>query len=181
MSNTRNTTDNYLTKKRKESGYTIKELAEILGCAYSTTSSYFTGFVNPPDDVVSVLCQYLGMDYNECRKEFNKAFIAWGKAHADKYEKVGTTSYQIRHDPADISEVDLSAFNVGVDDEDEDAGETVIEDIYDISEYLKVLYGKIPYDLFASINGMGITAEDILRHLYGKIDYTLYKELVNLG
>ena len=176
MSNARSTTNNYLTQKRKAAGFTVKALSEAIGCAYSTTSSYFTGFVNPSDDVVHVICKYLDMDYHKCRKEFDKTFNAWGVAHADKYEKVGNTTYQTRKDLVDdSSDLDLSVFNTEVDDTEDQP------DMYDITKYLELLYGKISYDIFTPLCAMGTTAEDILRYLYGKVDYTLYKELVNLG
>lgn len=171
----KNANDNYLTQKRKAAGYTIQTLSEKIGCAYSTTSSYFTGFVNPSDDMVYLIAQILGMDYTECRKEFDKAFIAWGKAHADKYEKIGNTTYQVKKSPDKNSQIELMDL---LDDIDEVQAEN---DMYDVTKYLELLYNKISYEDFSVISAMGITAEDIFRYLYGKIDYTLYKELVNLG
>ena len=167
--------DNYLTQKRKAAGYSIRALAKQIQCACSTTGAYFTGFVNPSDDVVYVISQYIGMDYDECRKEFDKTFTAWGKAHADKYEKIGNTTYQIKKSSDKNSQIELTdRLN------NPEKVQTKI-DMYDVSKYLELLYSKISYEDFAVISGMGITAEDILRYLYGKIDYTLYKELDNLG
>ena len=180
-----NTTNNLLTTKRKEMGYSIKELASKIGCANSTTSAYFTGFVNPSDETVAVICNYLDMDYTEARKEFNRIFKAWGKAHADRYEKVGNTTYRIKKSQdtdVDFSndEMDLSQFNVPADLEVTEPEYTTDSDMYDVDKYLEFLYKHISYDDFTALCAPGTTAEDILRYLYGILDYTLYKELMHL-
>lgn len=81
---------NFWSDLRAEKDYTLEEVADRLGKHTLTIRAYFTGHQLPSVAVVTELCNWWGVDFNEGYEEFQNAHEDWGKRHPN-YVKYGNT------------------------------------------------------------------------------------------
>lgn len=73
--------DNFWSKQRVEKGFTIKEIAELLGKHDTLVGMYFSGQQMPADNTIRELCDLFGVDFTTGQLEFQHAHRNWKAEH----------------------------------------------------------------------------------------------------
>lgn len=141
--------DNFWSKKRVESGMTIKEVAEYLGESEKTVASYFSGFLMPHNASVKRICEMFDVDVSKGRLEFENAHTKYKAEHAP------TLKYTARKKkPGEINNIEdvfLNLYGVVSCSEFIDIYNTTIGRASEDIDLMGILYGKVDYKTFSKI------------------------------
>ena len=88
--------NNFWQQKLAQSGISMQELAQYIGCSYRYTVSYLTGFVCPADETIYKICALFDVEPEVGKQHFYEIHEQWGKDNAENYAKVGNT-YKPKH------------------------------------------------------------------------------------
>lgn len=146
--------------KRRHTSY--GKIAKDLGYNISVVRSYFIGKKYPNPEMISAICNYLIIDIDTGTKEFMKSHRAWCR----------NTGTECKIPQSDILKYKESRKVTNI---------TVMKSASEFADILKLLYGKIPYDLFGEL--VDYSSEDIinkkyLKILYGKVDFGTFQKLI---
>lgn len=151
--------------RRVELGYTVRDVANFLGCGDGVASGYLSGSLLPSDEQILKLCDLLCAPHKLGREETLKAFKAWGEAHSDTYTLgKGGTYYIYKKDdiPNQVSIADI-------------AENPVVSEL-ELTTIFRSLYGTLSYDDFMKVNNC-TSVDDLKRSLYGLVDYKTFMSL----
>lgn len=162
--------DNFWNHLRFENSVKVSDIAKLLNCSYTTASAYFTGQAIPKGNKFNTLCEFFDVDHETGRAEFEKMYEEyWStREHPGTSKKLKKSSPSASKYP-DISNVDLSSFNVGTD----------TTSVKGSDKLLKKLYGNIPYDTYTKIEACS-TKDEILSTLYNTVDRDVYDAVYEL-
>lgn len=155
--------DNFWCKKRVEANISVIELAGIMGVNYKTLGAYLTGAVMPNADVITAMCDWFGVDYIEGEREFLKAWKSYDSQRRGK--KVKLTARRIPETNT-VKPVDSEEKEEKMNSDEK------------MSEIAKLVYGKVPYDVFCNINNIAV--DKLMETIYGKVDYITYVTIENI-
>jgi len=192
--------NSYLLKKKRASGYTTADIADILNCGESTVSAYFSGFIKPSGNIISRLAiNILGIPTERAVKEFDKVFNQWGIDHPD-YVRTGNSYVKRKNNskcyippkeeqpeeeqpeevqpdenpPVDISSEQPSWAEVECGDNAE------VEDLITgptYGELMEYLYNKVSFKDYVYVDSAK-SSREILKYLYDKMDKDDFVDLV---
>lgn len=163
------TYDNFWQRLRVDAGYSFSDLSKLLGISKYTIADYFRGKSIPKESTLKKICDTFNVDYETGLREFTNAFNQFTEMHSDVYI-VTKNSHQVKPCKSS-SAVNIKPIPISV----------AMKSAADFADILKMLYGKIPYDLFGEL--VAYSSDDILQKkylktLYGNVDYTTFQTLI---
>lgn len=180
-------TKNLLNELRKKKDLSAQVIADKIGCGLSTTCAYLSGRVKPEDNVIRQISELLGLSYTAGLDEFDKAYVAWGEAHADTFEPSGrgyvlkskknATGRKTRKKSSDVDTTKPLPLLQII----ENTKATNTPKAVDLHKCHELLYGVLEFDSFEHVR-LGITTiEDLLKYVYGIVDFDTYCKLEALA
>lgn len=141
--------DTYWNNLRVERNIKVKEIAEYLNVSLTSAGGYFSGQLMPKDLQITQLCGLFDVPVDVGREEFKKAHALWKSERKRSGIKVQSGKFERK----------------------KSAQKTVEPTTIDNTDIIKMLYGKLPYDVFVAVGEL-ISSNDIdtaLKQLYGRV------------
>ena len=153
----------YWNNLRVERNIKVKEIAEYLNVSLSAAGGYFSGQIMPRELQIKQLCGLFDVPIDVGTEEFKKAHALWKSERKRSGVKVQSGK---KDKPAEIEiTVDMTAPQFE-------------EPSVDNLDIIKLLYGKLPYELFETVRKMiKHQSGDVLEQLYGRVSY---KEFIQI-
>ena len=148
-------TNNFWRKQRVVNQISMETIRNTFDLPKHRANGIFSGQYMPSDEIISYLCSICSVDFDQGKAEFKKMYDAWHRLHDTPSQALPTYDKhkRVKNTTATI----------------------------DLTEYLKLLYGVIPYDLFLQIKDTQYKdASELLSEIYGRIPYKLFQELREL-
>ena len=155
--------DNFWNRLRVERNIRYVDLAELFPHlkSFSSIGVWFSGQVMPRDEYIRVLCDFFDVDFDEGKREFQKAHDVWKSSkHANLRVTTGTSEIK------PILEVTGEGNARMVTTTGEGDASMRSSDIFEL------VYGKLPYDLFRKFCDL-VAGNDknALELVYGKVTF----------
>lgn len=155
--------DTYWNRLRVERNIMHKELAEYFGVSVSTVGGWFSGQLMPNDLMIKRACELFDVEFATGKEEFRKAHALW------KCERQ-RSGIKIQSGKKDKT----SGVKITVDMTAPQFEEPSVDNL----DIIKLLYGKLPYDLFMSVRSILKHQDgDVLELVYGKVSYKEFKQI----
>lgn len=159
---------NFWNKVRVERNIRYKDLVELFGGSNGMWGMYFSGQQLPPINRIKQVCDFFDVDLNEGAEEFRKAHAMW---RAESKNKVMVTG---KADPVERSARVTSGERESTVQEKPATVDFSTRDVF------KLIYGKIPYDLFLTFWEMVDSGSgDPLECLYGRVSYREFSQIAD--
>lgn len=162
--------DNFWSKKRVEANITIKEIAELLHCKYSTAGAYFTGILIPSESDIKILCDTFNVDIIEGTRGFVDAHKKYD------VEKKRTLKYSGKPK----AETKVTSINNADIFEPIACEEVAQKPEKDYTPVIKMVYGLVSFELYNEFIEaiMMYSPTAALEVIYGKVDFDTYKVIL---
>lgn len=159
---------NFWNKLRVERNIRYKDLVDLYGGSNGMWGMYFSGQQLPPMDRIKQMCSLFDVDINEGAEEFRKAHAVWAAGDKKKVLVTGASE-----------KTDRSArIVVGKKEPVAVSSDTPIVRDYSTKDVFKLVYGKIPYELFLVFWELVESAKgDPLECLYGRVSYREFSQI----
>ena len=162
-------TDNFWSKLRVDSKFTLKDIADFLRVSVPTVCKYFTGEVLPSDETITLLCRLFDVDEVRGKSEFLEAHKKWDVNHNRKVLA-----------RADVEQPNKTEAKKEVKTEEKTELEKVA-DVYDNSNVFEMVYGKLSYDEFNKFfDAVAGKDGDPLELIYGKVSFEEYSKIADI-
>ena len=175
--------DNFWSKKRVEANITIKEIAELLHCKYSTAGAYFSGLCIPSESEIKLLCDAFNVDVIEGTREFVDAHKKYDaeKKRILKYNSKPKAETKITSiNNADIFEPIACEKDAQENTEEHCEECCCVQPEKDYTPIIKMLYSSNAsfetYNEF--VEGLMMYSPAVaLKAIYGKVDIDTYNSI----
>lgn len=155
--------DTYWNTLRVERNIKIKEIAEYLHISLTSAGAYFSGQLMPKDLQITQLCGLFDVEFTTGKEEFRKAHALW----KSERKRSGVKVQSGKKDKT--AEIEITVDMTAPQFEEPSA---------DNLDIIKLLYGKLSYELFMSVRGLLKNREgDVLELVYGKVSYKEFKQI----
>ena len=159
---------NFWNKVRVERNIRYKDLVELFGGSNGMWGMYFSGQQMPPINRIKQVCDFFDVDINEGAEEFRKAHSIWKAESKNKVMVTGVSEPRAR-----------SALIPAGRGQDEVEAKPTTHD-YSSKDVFKLIYGKIPYELFLAFWEMVDSGSgDPMECLYGRVSYREYSQIAD--
>ena len=172
-------TDTFWSKKRVESGLTLKEVAEAIGCTHKTTAAFFTGRTIPSDDIIARIASLFDVDVDEATTQFYRAHRGYKPVNVGR-NLVASAKKPKKAKSTKVKPVKVEPVKVNVEPTIEPCNNQ--PSLFD--KVREALYGNISYEEFKNIESLlddGFIAPEVVKEtLYGKVDYEIFTIVCNI-
>lgn len=152
--------DTFWCRKRVEQNITVQEIADAVHLSTGIVGMYLTGQRMPTDATIKQICDLFDVDFLEGKSEFTKACKLWDSEphRVVKYK----SEQQVTKTPKEVTDTSTAK-----------KPQSVPESV------LRLIYGKVPREMFEAISEGTEGTTDPLEYLYNKVDYDEYVKIRN--
>lgn len=174
--------DTFWNRERVAKNISYKELTEILGGSIAGWGGRFSGQLMPNPLEIKHLCELFDVDIEKGTAEFEKAHALWKAERHKKPVAITGTMERMSHKKKseevdtfkkeeEVAEIIAPTFDIFI-------GKTKEAPVDDNLDIIKLLYGKLPYELFMSVRSILKHQDgDVLELVYGRVSYKEFKQI----
>lgn len=176
-------TDTFWSKKRIEKNMTIAQLAKDIGVHRVSVGKYLTGMYLPSDEIIKQFCDLFDVDFMRGKGEFFKAHQTYKVQHGKKSavhrveKKVDVVVDKSEVEAEPVAEPKKFSMSNWVTKDIE------VEPVAPVAnQALELIYGKLSYQDFMQVFNVihdGDYSEP-MKMLYGKVDFKLFTSVERL-
>lgn len=154
--------DTYWNRVRVSNGMTVKDIAELCKVSQGAAGGWMSGQLCPDTEYIRKICNFFSIPYEEGKREFEKANLAWKKEFGKK-EVMSVGTFE-RHKKAEPKKEEP------VKEQKAEPNPNPKTDVF------ALCYGILDYENFSKFIRLMAELEydDALELIYGKVDYAQF-------